>query len=71
MAGQPIGFLVELLATSLVSLQDWSGVVFLRGPFYLGYSLVSDGFGILAIVGLSLALWRRIVLRPSARSAGV
>ncbi len=59
------GFLAQLAATSLISLQEWSGVHFLRGPFYLGYSLVSDVFGILAIVGLCMALWRRLVLRPS------
>ena len=59
------GFLAQLAATSMISVQEWSGVHFLRGPFYLGYSLVSDVFGILAIVGLCMALWRRLVLRPS------
>ena len=59
------GFLAQFVATSLIALQEWSGLLFLRGPFYLGYSLVSDVFGILAVVGLSLALWRRMVLRPA------
>ncbi|MAE97272.1 MAG: hypothetical protein CL910_21685 [Deltaproteobacteria bacterium] len=59
------GFLAQLVATSLVSLQDWSGVHFLRGSFYLGFSLLSDVFGLFAIVGLSMALWRRLVLRPA------
>jgi len=58
------GFLAQFAATSLIALQEWSGVHFLRGPFYLGYSLVSDVFGMLAIVGLCMALWRRLVLRP-------
>ncbi|MEE8473997.1 MAG: (Fe-S)-binding protein [Myxococcota bacterium] len=58
------GFLAQFVATSLVSLQEWTGVHFLRGSFYLGFSLGSDVFGILAIVGLCLALWRRLILRP-------
>jgi Fe-S oxidoreductase/nitrate reductase gamma subunit len=57
-------FLVLLGASLLIALQEWSGVRFLQGDFYLGYSLVSDGFGILGLVGLSLALWRRCVERP-------
>ena len=59
------GFLAQLAATGLIALQEWSGVHFLRGSFYLGYSLVSDVFGLLAIVGLCMALWRRLVLRPA------
>jgi Fe-S oxidoreductase/nitrate reductase gamma subunit len=59
------GFLAQFAATSLISLQEWSGVHFLRGSFYLGYSLLSDVFGILAIVGLCMALWRRLALRPA------
>ncbi len=59
------GFLAQLAATSLIALQEWSGVHFLRGSLYLGYSLVSDVFGMLAIVGLCMALWRRLVLRPA------
>jgi Fe-S oxidoreductase/nitrate reductase gamma subunit len=59
------GFLAELVATSLIALQEWTGIHFLKGPFYLGYSLVSDSFGILAIVGLCMALWRRAVWRPA------
>ncbi|MCP5056417.1 MAG: 4Fe-4S dicluster domain-containing protein [bacterium] len=59
------GFLAQFAATSLVSLQEWSGIHFLRGSFYLGYSLLSDVFGFLAIVGLCMALWRRLVLRPA------
>jgi len=59
------GFMAQFVATSLIALQEWSGVHFLRGSFYLGYSLVSDVFGILAIVGLCFALWRRLVVRPA------
>jgi len=37
---------------------------FMHGSFYLGYSVVVDGFGILAIVGVVLALIRRYVQKP-------
>ncbi|MBW2241406.1 MAG: 4Fe-4S dicluster domain-containing protein [Deltaproteobacteria bacterium] len=58
------GFLAQFVATSMISLQEWSGIHFLRGSFYQGYSLLSDVFGILAIIGLCMALWRRLVLQP-------
>jgi Fe-S oxidoreductase/nitrate reductase gamma subunit len=59
------GFLAMLIATSLISLQEWTGFPLLRGPFYLGYSLVTDILGILGLVGLCMALWRRAIQRPS------
>jgi Fe-S oxidoreductase/nitrate reductase gamma subunit len=59
------GFLAQLIATSLISIQEWTGIHFLKGTFYLGYSLLSDGFGILGIVGICMALWRRVVWRPA------
>jgi ferredoxin/nitrate reductase gamma subunit len=58
------GFLAQFIATSLISLQEWTGIHFLQGSFYLWYSLLSDGFGILGLVGLCMALWRRAVVRP-------
>ncbi|MBW1686601.1 MAG: respiratory nitrate reductase subunit gamma [Deltaproteobacteria bacterium] len=59
------GFLALLVATALISVQEWTGVHFLKGGFYLWYSLLSDVFGILALVGLGMLLWRRAVLRPA------
>lgn len=35
----------------------------LQGPFYLGFELVTDFFGILLIIGIVIALLRRYVLR--------
>jgi len=37
---------------------------FMHGNFYLGYSVVVDSFGILAIVGVILAIIRRYVQKP-------
>ncbi len=58
------GFFVSLLATTLIAIQEWTGIHFLKGNFYLWYSLISDSFGILGIIGLCMALWRRLVIRP-------
>ena len=59
------GFLAEFIATMLIAVQEWTGVHFLQGNFYLGYSLLSDLFGGVAIVGLLMMLYWRAVLRPS------
>jgi len=59
------GFLAELVATSLISIQEWTGIHFLKGTFYLYYSLLSDSFGILGIIGLLMALWYRGVVKPA------
>lgn len=37
---------------------------FLQGTFYLGYSVVTDSFGILIIIGVILALLRRYIQKP-------
>jgi nitrate reductase gamma subunit len=59
------GFLAELVATSMISIQEWTGVHFLKGTFYLYYSLFSDGFGIIGIIGLLMALWYRGLVKPA------
>jgi Fe-S oxidoreductase/nitrate reductase gamma subunit len=58
------GFLAEVVATSLVGIQEWTGIHFLQGTFYRWFSLLSDTFGLLAIVGLVMAVVRRTVMRP-------
>jgi Fe-S oxidoreductase/nitrate reductase gamma subunit len=37
---------------------------FLKGNIYLGFSVVTDVFGILAIIGVLMALYRRYVMKP-------
>jgi Fe-S oxidoreductase/nitrate reductase gamma subunit len=59
------GFFAQLIATSLISLQEWTGIHFLKGTFYLYYSLLSDSFGIIGIIGLLMALWYRGVVKPA------
>lgn len=58
------GFFAELIATSMIAVQEWTGIHYLKGNLYLAYSLLSDGFGLLGIVGILMALWRRLAMKP-------
>jgi len=63
------GFVVLFIGTALIALQEdvtlplfhWA---YLKGTFYKIYSLVLDIFGILAIIGTLMALYRRLILKP-------
>jgi len=63
------GFVILFIGTALIALQEditlplfhWE---YLKGNFYLIYSLVLDIFGGLAIVGVLMALYRRLILKP-------
>ncbi len=57
------GCLVFLLGAFLDALAHYT-VHFMQGDFYLGYSVVVDGFGILAIVGVVMAMIRRYISKP-------
>jgi Fe-S oxidoreductase/nitrate reductase gamma subunit len=64
------GFIVLLIGTILILIQvdfteplfSW---IFLKSTFYLYYSIILDTFGILAIVGIFMASYRRIFMRPA------
>jgi Fe-S oxidoreductase/nitrate reductase gamma subunit len=64
------GFVLLFIGTALATL-DWDfahllfNTQFLRGAFYLGYELVLDIAGVVFIVALLLALYRRTVTRPA------
>jgi Fe-S oxidoreductase/nitrate reductase gamma subunit len=63
------GFLALLTGTVLATI-DWEvtrllfDVRILKGPFYLGFELALDLFGLFLLIGLGMAVWRRFVLRP-------
>ncbi len=57
------GFALLFLATVLDSASYWI-YDFLKGNFYLVYSVVADVFGLLAIIGVLMALCRRYVMKP-------
>ena len=61
------GFLVLLIATTLVAFQDYFGLPVLQGSFYLYFmSFTVDLFGLAAVLGTLMAIIRRFV-RPPAR----
>jgi Fe-S oxidoreductase/nitrate reductase gamma subunit len=58
------GFVVLALGTAVVLLQADLGLNVLYGPFYLWLSLALDVLGLLGVIGLLLAAFRRYILRP-------
>ncbi len=60
------GFLVLMVGAALDALDHYSGLHFLKGKVYLGFSFVTDLAGLMALVGAVLALVRRYVIRPRA-----
>ncbi len=62
------GFAGLVVATALIAIQEWSGVVFLRGDFYRVYSLFADSCGVLGLAGLGALGWRRLRARDAAPS---
>jgi Fe-S oxidoreductase/nitrate reductase gamma subunit len=63
------GFLVLFVGTVLIFVQEdftklLFGKIFISGNFYLIFSFLLDLFGLLAIIGVLLALFRRYVLGP-------
>jgi Fe-S oxidoreductase/nitrate reductase gamma subunit len=64
------GFLCLALGTALVAFQDdlvepLFRVKYLVGNFYLAFSFVLEVAGLIAIVGILMAVWRRYVVRPT------
>jgi len=62
------GFLTLLMATTILGIdmdlyRPLTGESFFVGEFYLSYSLVVDAMGLLFVVGLGIALYRRYVRR--------
>jgi Fe-S oxidoreductase/nitrate reductase gamma subunit len=59
------GFIVLFIGTLMVAVQEDMGIEFLKGNFYLFYSLTLDVFGLLCIIGVGGLLYRRYVLKPT------
>ncbi|HVJ48528.1 heterodisulfide reductase-related iron-sulfur binding cluster [Desulfitobacterium sp.] len=58
------GFILLGFATTIVALQADFGLNLFHGGLYVFIKLSANLFGLLAIVGLLMALWRRYVTRP-------
>ncbi|UCD83390.1 MAG: (Fe-S)-binding protein [Deltaproteobacteria bacterium] len=59
-----VGFLGLFAATAVIVLEEYTPLVFLRGRIYMVFSLLSDLAGLIFLVGISLAIYRRYVQRP-------
>lgn len=64
------GFLILAIATALIAIQDdvvrlIFGVEFIKGNFYLIFSFLTDLAGLLAIIGILMAMYRRYVVKPT------
>jgi Fe-S oxidoreductase/nitrate reductase gamma subunit len=57
------GCIVFLLGAFLDAVSHYT-IDFMHGGFYLGYSVVVDGFGLLVIIGVIMAVVRRYVNKP-------
>jgi len=63
------GFLILAIGTAIVAVQDdvlrpLFKINILQGDFYLIFSAALDAAGLIAIVGILMALWRRYVSKP-------
>ena len=59
------GFLILLLGAGVDAFNHYSGLHFLKGGVYLAFSFILEIAGLMVIVGVVMALWRRYVTRPS------
>lgn len=58
------GGILLLFATAMVALQADFGLDLFRGGLYLFIKLTANLFGLLVLLGIALAAWRRYVIRP-------
>ncbi len=63
------GWVVLFIGTIIIAIHA-DVVYFLEGRVYLAYSAVLDLFGVIALIGLSMALWRRYVTKPPRMRLG-
>jgi Fe-S oxidoreductase len=66
-------FLVLTIVTALLALDDYLPIIFrantehafLKGGVYLVYSFVGDLFGVIGLIGVGMAVYRRYIARPT------
>jgi Fe-S oxidoreductase len=66
-------FIMLTIVTGLLALDDYLPLIFgsdaehafLKGPIYLGYSLVGDTFGVIGLIGVAMAIYRRYAKPPA------
>jgi Fe-S oxidoreductase/nitrate reductase gamma subunit len=71
-----LGFVTLLIGTLTLMVETdfavpFLGVSFFRGSFYLGFKLAMNAAGLVLLAGISMALYRRLVLRkPTQQTSG-
>ncbi|MDA8235098.1 MAG: heterodisulfide reductase-related iron-sulfur binding cluster [Clostridia bacterium] len=58
------GFVLLTFATTVIALQADLGIPLFQGKLYLFIKLTANLFGLFALIGISLAAFRRYVIRP-------
>jgi Fe-S oxidoreductase/nitrate reductase gamma subunit len=62
-------FLVLLLVTMVVAIDVDLGITWYRGFLYVALTMAAELAGLLVLIGVGMALWRRWVTRPTTLSA--
>ncbi len=57
-------FIVFIFTTGVIALDYDFGTTFFNGILYIGLTVISDLAGLLFLVGLGMAVWRRAVSKP-------
>ncbi len=62
------GFLTLLIATTIIAVEQYGtelflGIAFWEGDFYLAYQFIVDAMGLLFVVGIGMAMYRRYWVR--------
>ncbi|MEO9254393.1 MAG: hypothetical protein ABI305_02550, partial [Tepidiformaceae bacterium] len=66
-------FVMLTLVTITLAIDDYLPLIFgsdaehafLKGGIYLGYSLIGDLFGVIGLVGVGMAIYRRYFMKPA------
>jgi Fe-S oxidoreductase len=61
------GVMVLFIGTILIALEHHTPLEFFHGFFYLIFSLTTDFFGLLLVLGVGMAVYRRYWVRPERR----
>lgn len=64
------GFVALFVATTILAINTYGPIKFHRGTFYLWYELIFDTFGLVFVIGVGWALFRRAGPRPKNLTTG-
>ena len=64
------GFLILLVGTEIVAVEEYTPLSFYHGLFYLIFKVMMNVFGLLMLTGVGIAVYRRYVVRPERIAGG-